>query len=130
MIGAYVILAFFAVYNIYSIIKAIRSKKLLELIGTIFTIPIFVFFFSGLKFGGTPSKDAASSYEFYEQGHYYLVNHGHYTEVSYNVFLYMQIIEIIGFVSVAIVIILSIIFYMKNKSTTKKEEIPTIEKPY
>lgn len=115
MIIAYIILALIVGNTIYSIIKAIRKKKYTDLLSLLLGIPFFIFFISAGIYGGDALfYDAAKNYPLYQQGHYYLFNHGKYTEVSYNVFLYMQIIEIIGLISFGIGLILS--FIRRNKS--------------
>lgn len=115
MILSYLILAFIVGNIIYSIIKAIRIKKYTDLLSLLFEIPFFAFFISAMIFGGDALfYDAAKNYPLYQQGHYYLFNHGDYTEVSYSVFLYMQIIEVIGLISFGIGLILS--FIKRDKS--------------
>lgn len=115
MIIFYLILALIVGKTIYSIIKAVRTKTYADLLSSLFMVPFLVFFVSAIMFGGDALfHDAAKNYSLYQQGHYYLVNHGNYTEVSYNVFLYMQIIEAIGLISILIGFILELA--IRNKS--------------
>lgn len=116
MTVAYVILAVIVGDSIFKTIKAIRQKKYSDLLLLLLTIPFFVFFISACFLGGDALNDAAKNYPLYQQGHYYLVNHGRYTEVSQPVFIYMQIIEIIGLISFGIAFILSVISDRKSKS--------------
>ena len=105
----------------FKIIYAIKSKHYSSLLIILFVIPWLVFFFSADFLGGSAFNEASSSYSEYVEGHYYLFSHGVYTEVTYNQFLYMKIIEIVGSISWALGFILSIIVYKKHKG--KKQEL-------
>jgi Ni,Fe-hydrogenase I cytochrome b subunit len=68
-----------------------------------FAMLIFMEFMdSALILGGSASYNAQENYELYQEGHYYLSNHGNYTEVSYEVFRYMEIIEVVGIIAFVI----------------------------
>ena len=116
-----VLLLIFLIDITFKIIYAIKSKHYTSLLIIIFAIPWLVFFFSDVFLGGSAFNEASSSYSEYVEGHYYLFSHGVYTEVTYNQFLYMKIIEIVGIISWALGFILSIIVYKKHKG--EKQEL-------
>lgn len=105
---------------IFNIIRAIREKKYIVLVFALLQIPFFVFFASGVILGGSAFNDAANSYPLYQEGHYYLCSHGSYKEVSSSIFLYMQIIEVVGIVTFAIGFISAIIVNIKFNGYQKQ----------
>ena len=105
--NTYLIIAAISIITIFGLIKSIRGKRYFALLSCLFIIPFDIFFISILIFGGSAFNSASSSYSLYQAGHYYLNNHGHYTEVAYGVFLYMQICEVVGIISVGIGLVLS-----------------------
>ena len=92
-----------------AIVKAIKEKNTKGLLESILPFPFFFCFFVGILSGGSAFHDAASDYEFYQTGHYYLVSHGVWTEVSHERYLFVLISEIIGFSSLALSFVLAII---------------------
>ena len=92
-----------------AIVKAIKEKNTKGLLESILPFPFFFCFFVGVLSGGSAFHDAASDYEFYQTGHYYLVSHGVWTEVSHERYLFVLISEIIGFSSLALSFVLAII---------------------
>ena len=94
---AYVILAAVAVSTVNAAWKAITTKNYATLIPLLLSIPFFAFFVVSLFLGGSAFHDAETDYELYEAGHYYLCSHGTYTEVTYGVYLFMMILEIVSF---------------------------------
>lgn len=107
----------------FKIIYAIKSKHYSSLLIILFVIPWLVFFFSADFLGGSAFNEASSSYSEYVEGHYYLFSHGVYTEVTYNQFLYMKIIEIVGNISWLLGFVISIIIYKKHKGEEDKSII-------
>lgn len=60
-------------------------------------LPFEFFFFISLLLGGSALfNDAAIDYELYQSGHYYLVSHGQWTEVSYGEYIFVFVSEIVG----------------------------------
>ena len=49
----------------------------------------------------------------YEVGHYYLVSHGTYTEVSYGSYLCVKILEVVGIISWAACFVISLIKHFR-----------------
>ena len=86
----------FIVINVINIINAIRSKKYLDILEGVLFLPFVVFMSSVMIFGGGAEPNADVLYDLYEEGHYYLSDHGNYVDVSYEIYTYMRIVEIIG----------------------------------
>lgn len=107
------IIACFSTAN--AIVKAIKEKNTKGLLESILPFPFFFCCFVGILSGGSAFHDAASDYEFYQTGHYYLVSHGVWTEVSHERYLFVLISEIIGFSSLALSFVLAIIRDKKQK---------------
>ena len=100
--------------------RVIVTKKYKDLFPIRLSIPFFVFFFSTLILGGSAFNDAATDYELYQAGHYYLFSHGSYTEVTYRCYLYAKIMEIVGLACFGISFILSILKTHRNKTSTSQ----------
>ena len=112
----YFVDAAMVVLPIFGIIIEIVRKKFFNAFCGFCFLMFSIFMVSMTIFGGSAFLGNASlDYELYEEGHYYLCNHGNYTEVSYEVYTYMQIIEIVGNVFFAIAFITSM---FKNKKET------------
>lgn len=119
--GYAVALAFcvlFIVINVINIINAIRSKKYLDILETVLLLPFVVFMSSGFVFGGSAEPNADVLYDLYEEGHYYLSNHGKYVDVSYEIYTYMRIVEIIGIAF----FILGFAFILIRRALEKRKE--------
>lgn len=100
------------------VISAIKKEKINMLLYLLY-IPFLIFFISTFILGGSSFNNASVDYSDYIEGHYYLFEHGRYTEVTYNQFIYMRIIEIIGDSTFVIGFVLGIILNFKK---TKEEE--------
>lgn len=94
---------------ICSAIKAFKHKKYQDLVSALLLLPFFLFFFITAMLGGSVFNQAQTSYEHYQAGHYYLMSHGNYTEVTYAQYLVAKISEVIGLGSLALCLLLSII---------------------
>ena len=97
-----------------------QQRLFLKIVNMVMLALFTLFFFSTLFLGGSAFNDAANDYALYEQGHYYLVNHGHYTEVTYEAFVYAQISQIIGLSAFVIGIIISIINFTLYPDETQR----------
>lgn len=86
-----------------------KMKLFLNIVTLVGFFLFTIFFFSTAFLGGSAFNDATNEYELYQPGHYYLVSHGDYTEVSYEAFVYAQIIEVIGISAVVIGFIVALI---------------------
>ena len=95
--------------TIGGVVHAIKNKSIGDLLTVLLFFPFFFYFFIGTIFGGSALHDAKNDYELYVAGHYYLVDHGEWTEVSYQKYLFVLISQIIGFSSFALTLILQII---------------------
>lgn len=112
----YFIMTALIVSPIYGIIRGIVGKKFFEAFYCFCLLMFAAFMASVLIFGGSAFLgNAPLDYELYEEGRYYLCNHGNYTEVSYEVYTYMQVIEIVGIIFFVIGFAMSMI---KNKKET------------
>lgn len=89
----YVVLTALVIGILYALWRPIKRP---HLISPLF-IPFLVFFVASVCLGGSALHDAATDYELYEAGRYYLCSHGDYTEVAYGVYLFMMILEIVSF---------------------------------
>nr|MCR5422944.1 hypothetical protein [Bacilli bacterium] len=118
-----VFLLIFLIDITFKIIYAIKSKHYTSLLIILFVIPWLVFFFSANFLGGSAFNKASSSYNEYIEGHYYLFSHGVYTEVTYNQFIYMKVMEIVGSISWLLGFVISIIIYKKHKGEEDKSII-------
>ena len=109
MVLVYLIFIIVCFSTVKGIVKAIKEKRTQGLLESILPFPFFFCFFVGILSGGSAFHDAASDYELYQIGHYYLVSHGTWTEVSYEKYLFVLISEIIGFSSLALSFVLALI---------------------
>lgn len=125
MILAYIVFGLILIKTIVEIKNAIIAKKYAQLFSTLFYLPFFVFFISTLILGGSAFNNAATDYELYQSGHYYLVSHGVYTEVPYASYLYAKIIEVIGLVSFSIGFIFHLVFAKKNPPSKNNSKFPS-----
>ena len=116
MVIAYLLFAWFSVSHIISAIKSIKSKNYFDTVIAVLSLPFLIFFISSIILGGSAFNDAAADYELYQAGHYYLVSHGDFTEVTYGQYQYMKIIEIVGIGTFLINFILAAIRHAQGKS--------------
>lgn len=96
MIFSYIIIALIFFSTIKSIIQTIKTRNCRELLRCLLFLPFQFFFIISLLFGGSAFNDAATDYELYQAGHYYLVNHGQWTDVSYAKYIFVLVSEIVG----------------------------------
>ena len=94
LVSLFVFLATLAAGFLYTLWRPVRHVTLNSLLAA---IPFLVFFVACASLGGSALHDAEMDYELYEAGHYYLCSHGTYTEVTYGVYLFMMILEIVSF---------------------------------
>ena len=98
----YAIIILINLGNICSVVYSFIRRSPLGVISSFAMLIFMVFMDSALILGGSASYNAQENYELYQEGHYYLSNHGNYTEVSYEVFRYMEIIEVVGIIAFVI----------------------------
>lgn len=94
LVSLYVFLATLAVGILYTLWRPVRHVTLNSLLAA---VPFLLFFVANVCLGGSALHEAETAYELYEAGHYYLCSHGTYTEVTYGVYLFMMILEIVSF---------------------------------
>ena len=111
----YLIMALVFFFTIKGIIQSIKSKKMFDLLEGLLFIPFQFFFFITLLFGGSAFNDAETEYELYQAGHYYLVSHGQWTEVSYGKYIVAWVSEIVGISTFIITIVLNLIRVSSKK---------------
>ena len=110
----YLIIALVFFFTIKSIIQSIKSKKTFDLLVYLLFIPFQFFFFITLLFGGSAFNDAETEYELYQAGHYYLVSHGQWTEVSHGKYVVALISEIVGISTIIIAFVMGLIRVFTN----------------
>ena len=94
LVSLFVFLATLAagfLYTLWSPVKRVMLNSLLA------AVPFLLFFIANVCLGGSALHEAETAYELYEAGRYYLCSHGTYTEVTYGVYLFMMILEIVSF---------------------------------
>ena len=115
MYFGYAICALIDFASLWAFVSAIIKRKPIDILMCLGFIFFNAFMTSSIIFGGSAYNNAKESYELYEEGCYYLMSHGNYTEVSRSVFEYMRVIEVVGFVSFGISFICVLV---KNKVET------------
>ena len=94
LVSLFVFLATLAAGILYTLWRPVRHVTLNSLLAA---VPFLLFFIANVCLGGSALHEAETAYELYEAGHYYLCSHGTYTEVTYGVYLFMMILEIVSF---------------------------------
>ena len=113
---AYLIIALIFFFTIKGIIQSIKLKKTFDLLVYLLFIPFQFFFFITLLFGGSALNDAETEYELYQAGHYYLVSHGQWTEISHGKYIVALVSEIVGISTFIIAFVMSLIrVFTKNE---------------
>ena len=113
----YILIALVCFFIIKGMIQSIKSKKLFNLFVSLLFLPFQFFFFIFLFFGGSAFNDAATEYELYQAGHYYLESRGGWTEVSYGKYILVLISEIVGISTLIIALgLCSIQDYIERRS--------------
>ena len=114
----YFVSALMIIMPIYGIVLGIVKKNPFDSFFSFCILMFSVFMESMIVCGGSAFLgDASVDYELYEAGHYYLCSHGNYTEVSYEIYTYMQIIEIVGMVFWAVGFVLALIKIKKENGS-------------
>ena len=114
-VGYFIVVAMI-VMIIYGIIRSIFQKKIFDVIQCFCMLVFMAFMTSTIIFGGSAFLgNAPAEYELYEAGSYYLCDRGNYTKVSYEIYTYMQVIEIVGIIFFAIGFVMGMV---KNKKET------------
>ena len=94
LVSLYGFLATLAAGFLYTLWRPVKRVTLNSLLAV---IPFLLFFVTNVCLGGSALNEAETAYELYEAGHYYLCSHGTYTEVTYGIYLFMMILEIVSF---------------------------------
>ena len=111
----YVFLLIIFAALVWDSVKAIRQKKWLRVLGAVLLLPMFAFFAAEGAYGGSAAKDAATQYAGYIPGHFYVMEHGNYTEVSSVVFHRMQVLETAAMISFAAAAVCGILSFFIEK---------------
>ncbi len=101
---------------LWDTVRELREKRSLAALCGMLVLPWLVFCAAALIKGGSAWNDAEHQFAAYQAGHYYLMSHGNYTEVSQAVFQSMRVLEIIGWGSFAAWIIAAIVLRARRKS--------------
>ena len=94
LVSLFVFLSTLAVGFLYTLWRPVKRVMLNSLLAA---IPFLLFFVANVCLGGSALHEAETAYELYKAGHYYLCSHGTYTEVTYGIYLFMMILEIVSF---------------------------------
>ena len=94
LVSLFVFLATLAAGFLYTLWRPVKRVMLNSLLAA---IPFLLLFVASVCLGGSALHHAEIDYELYEAGHYYLCSHGTYTEVTYGIYLFMMILEIVSF---------------------------------
>ena len=94
LVSLFVFLATLAAGFLYTLWRPVKRVMLNSLLAA---VPFLLFFVANVCLGGSALHEAETAYELYEAGHYYLCSHGTYTEVTYGIYLFMMILEIVSF---------------------------------
>ena len=94
LVSLFVVLSTLAVGFLYTLWRPVKHVTLNYLLAA---IPFLLFSVASVCLGGSALHHAEIDYELYEAGHYYLCSHGTYTEVTYGIYLFMMILEIVSF---------------------------------
>ena len=118
--AVYLLGLFFCIVSIYYMIHYFRKKQWINGLWSLSILPWVAFFIACVALGGSAFNDAEHVFAGYQAGHYYLMDHGVFTEVSADVFHRMRVLEIVGWVSLGVNIIYAMI---RNARTHKKDSI-------
>lgn len=113
MVG-YAIIALIFLFTVKSIFRSIRERNTSTLVCCLLLLPIQFFFFVSLLLGGSALQTAG--YEGHLEGHYYLVSHGQWTEVSHGQYLLVLGFEIAGIFTTVLAVVLSTLRALRGKT--------------
>lgn len=101
--------------------KKVKYPLLLKIITALGMFIFFFFAYYSNKHGGSAIQVTdAAQIEGYISGHYYLVSHGIYTEVSYTIYQRMKILEPIMFISFFLMFISNFIYLLISRKRLLK----------
>ena len=89
---------------------------------SLLAFPFFFCMFVGFLSGGSALQNASKEYDLYREGHYYLVSHGSWTEVSRQRYLFVLVSEIIGFSCLVVSFVFAFIRSRRQKAAVQKVE--------
>lgn len=112
---AFLIPCIFGLGFLSGTIRAAMKKDWLAVSIALLFLPFWVFAACSIFLGGSAFHDAATDYELYQAGHYYLMNHGDYTEVTYAQYQFMRIMEVVGIGGFVIGFVLNLIHIRRIK---------------
>ena len=115
MVG-YAIIALIFLFTVKSIFRSIRERNTSALVCCLLLLPIQFFFFVSLLLGGSALQTAGYGYEGHLEGHYYLVSHGQWTEVSHGQYLLVLGVEIAGIFTTVLAVVLSALRALRGKT--------------
>jgi hypothetical protein len=102
--------------------KKIKYPLILGIV-TLIGMGFFFFYIYSVSINGGSAISAETASDFfdgYEQGNYYLSDHGEYTEVSYGIWLYMRSLEILMYISFGIMFIGNASFMLASQRKLAK----------
>ena len=114
------------VFVLYGSNITIKGRRWMDWLSRLFFIPFLIFFFASNHFGGSAFNNAAKEYPNYIPGHFYLMSHGIYTEVSAQVFLRMRAFEAVSLILFGVSMIYNVLTrsYKNMKRNTTNDDFP------
>lgn len=101
----------------------VNRNLLTNILLSVWIVVFIAFFITFSYYGGTPAGDAQlANYEAYEIGHYYLFNKGTFTEVNYDVYNLVGILEQVF--HIFIIVFLGSLIASSIDSFVKKNILP------
>ena len=99
-------------------VRAFREKRWLEGWGFALIMPFLIFITVTAFMGGSAFNHAQVNYELYQQGRYYLMSHGAYTEVTYGTYILAAVLEVVGCTSFVAGVLLNMVrLFLRKKDT-------------
>ena len=115
------------VFVLYGSNITIKGRRWMDWLSRLLLIPFIIWFFVSNHLGGSAFHKAAHDYPNYIPGHYYLMSHGIYTEVSAQVFFRMRAFQAMSLILFGISMIYTVLRrYNKNnkKRNTFNDDFP------
>lgn len=123
LICVYLIGALIAAAFVHNIIVSVKCKRWLSVLASAFALLWVLWFAVSVTVGGSAFHHAATDYAGFQEGHYYLVSHSVYTEVSYEVFQRMEIFEVAAMISFAVSAVCAVVEGVLNRKKNKEQHI-------
>ena len=111
----YIIGALIVAACLYGIVVSIKHRKWLAALACLFVLPWVLWFAVSTTVGGSTFHHAATDYSEFQEGHYYLVEHNRYMEVSCDLFQKVRFFEVAAWISFSVSAVFAIINVIVNR---------------